>query len=77
VSEPSVDAAEAVDDGPATWRPGDPDRRTDADRRADRAGQQPGDLGIALTPSQIFGGFALLAAIVVLLRRRNHGDPKG
>jgi len=51
------------------WKPGDPDRR------ADRAGQEPGDLGLALTPSQIFGGFALLAAAVVLLRRRARSRP--
>ena len=53
------------------WEPGDPDRRRD------RAGQEPGDLGLALTPRQIFGGFALLAAIVLLLRRRGRPDSKG
>jgi hypothetical protein len=71
VSEPSVEARSAAEDVKSSWRPGDPDRR------ADRAGQEPGDLGIALTPSLIFGGFALLAAMVVLLRRRNRRDSKG
>jgi hypothetical protein len=28
------------------------------------------DLSVALTPRQILGGFALLAALVMLLRRR-------
>jgi len=33
-------------------------------------GVDPTDLSIALTPKQIIGGFALLAALVMLLRRR-------
>jgi MYXO-CTERM domain-containing protein len=33
-------------------------------------GVDPSDLSIALTPKQIIGGFALLAALVMLLRRR-------
>jgi len=43
----------------------------DPDRRADRAGQGPGELTVALSPRQIVGGFALLAALILLLRRRN------
>jgi hypothetical protein len=43
---------------------------SDPDRRDERAGQEPGDLTLALSPRQILGGFALLAAAVVLLRRR-------
>jgi hypothetical protein len=35
----------------------------------ERAGQEPGELVIALSPRQILGGFALLAALVLLLRR--------
>jgi hypothetical protein len=31
---------------------------------------EPTDLSIALTPRQILGGFALLATLVMLLRRR-------
>jgi hypothetical protein len=34
-------------------------------------GVDPSDLSIALTPKQIIGGFALLAALVMLLRRRD------
>lgn len=33
-------------------------------------GVEPTDLSIALTPRQIIGGFALLAGLVVVLRRR-------
>jgi hypothetical protein len=47
-----------------------PDTAADPNRRAERAGQEPGDLTLSLTPRQILGGFALLAAAVVLLRRR-------
>ncbi|HLX35689.1 MAG TPA: hypothetical protein VKR30_10670 [Candidatus Limnocylindrales bacterium] len=39
-----------------------------ARRRADAGSDL--ELGIALTPRQILGGFALLAALVLLLRRR-------
>ena len=41
-----------------------------ADKRDD-ASVDPTDLSIALTPKQIIGGFALLAALVMLLRRRD------
>ena len=34
-------------------------------------GVDPTDLSIALTPKQIISGFALLAALVMLLRRRD------
>ena len=64
-------AGAAAHPADGSWEPGDPDRRRD------RAGQEPGDLGLALTPRQIFGGFALLAAIVLLLRRRGRPDSKG
>jgi hypothetical protein len=46
---------------------------TDHDRRAERAGQDPGDVIPVLSTRQIVGGFALLAALVMLLRRRNRG----
>jgi hypothetical protein len=46
----------------------------DRDRRSERAAQDPGDLIPALSTRQIVGGFALLAALVMLLRRRNRGS---
>jgi hypothetical protein len=51
----------------------------DPNRFGDRAGQEPGDLTLSLTPRQILGGFALVAAAVVLLRRRGRTgrDSKG
>jgi hypothetical protein len=46
------------------------------DRRA--AGDGPdADLVLALSPRQILGGFALLAALVMLLRRRNRDRDPG
>jgi hypothetical protein len=55
------------------------DVASDPDRHDERAGQEPGDLTLALSPRQILGGFALLAAAVVLLRRRGRTgrDSKG
>jgi hypothetical protein len=41
-----------------------------ADRPDARQGPDP-DLVLAMSPRQILGGFALLAALVMLLRRRN------
>lgn len=38
--------------------------------------RDPGDLGPALTPGQIFGGFALLAALLLLLRRSLRRRPR-
>ena len=35
----------------------------------DRAGRDPGDLGSALSPRQIIGGFALLAGLILMIRR--------
>jgi hypothetical protein len=40
------------------------------DRAEDRAGQQPGELVLAMSPRQIIGGFALLAGLILMLRRR-------
>jgi len=37
----------------------------------------PADLTIAFTPKQILGGFALLAALVMLLRRNRDRDRAG
>lgn len=36
----------------------------------DRAGREPGELMVGLSPRQIIGGFALLAGLVIWLRRR-------
>ena len=41
----------------------------------DRAGREPGELVVALSPRQIIGGFALLAGLIIWLRRR--GRRKG
>jgi hypothetical protein len=35
-----------------------------------RAGREPGELVIAMSPRQILGGFALAAGLLLLLRRR-------
>ena len=40
-----------------------------------RAGREPGELVVALSPRQIIGGFALLAGLIIWLRRR--GRRKG
>ena len=39
--------------------------------RGDRAGGEPGELITGLSPRQIIGGFALLAGLIVMLRRRS------
>jgi hypothetical protein len=46
-----------------------------AARDVGRAGREPGELVMALSPRQIIGGFALLAGLILLLRRR--GRRKG
>ena len=43
---------------------------SDDDRTADRPGREPGDLLVAMSPRQIIGGFAVLAGLIVMLRRR-------
>jgi len=40
-----------------------------------RAGREPGELVAGLSPRQIIGGFALLAGLIIWLRRR--GRRKG
>jgi len=42
----------------------------DDDREMDRPGREPGELIVALSPRQIFGGFVLLAGAILVLRRR-------
>ena len=39
----------------------------------ERAGREPGELVVALSPRQIIGGFALLAGLIIWLRRRGRG----
>ena len=67
---PNADAstgdAQAAED--AAVEPG-PDRRPGSK-------VEPTDLTIALTPRQILGGFALLAALVMLLRRRGRDQDR-
>jgi hypothetical protein len=46
-----------------------------AENPDDRAGREPGELALALSPRQIIGGFALLAGLIIWLRRR--GRRKG
>jgi len=74
---PELEPASAQDAAPVPDDP--PGVGSDPDRHDERAGQDPGDLTLALSPRQILGGFALLAAAVVLLRRRGRTgrDPKG
>ena len=40
----------------------------------DRPGRDPGELVLAMSPRQIIGGFALLAGLILLLRRRRSKD---
>lgn len=51
----------------------------DPERFGDLPDREPGDLIPSLSPRQVLGGFVLLAAAVVVLRRlgRSRGDPKG
>ena len=60
--------AEAEADEAAAIENGEP--------RALSSGPNP-ELTVAFTPRQIIGGFALLAALLMLLRRRNRRDRVG
>ncbi len=42
----------------------------DNERAAARSGRESGDLLVAMSPRQIIGGFAVLAGLIVMLRRR-------
>jgi len=49
-----------------------------AEREAAAAGApDPSDLSVAFTPRQILGGFALLAGLVMLLRRKRRDPDRG
>jgi hypothetical protein len=50
-------------------------RNDAAEDPGERAGREPGELVVGLSPRQIMGGFALLAALIIWLRRR--GRRKG
>jgi hypothetical protein len=55
---------------------------TDADERTPRAADEPppSDYSVAVSPRQLAGGFAIIAAILVLLlrsRRRRGRKPDG
>ena len=68
-----------IDDAPPQDAPaGSPAAAGDSggpERRADRAGREPGELVVSLSPRQIIGGFALLAGLIIWLGRR--GRRKG
>jgi hypothetical protein len=51
----------------------------DPERFGDLPAPEPGDLTPSLSPRQVLGGFVLLAAAIVVLRRlgRSRGDSKG
>lgn len=59
-----------MNDTAASAAPAGPRPARDTDRAADRPGREPGELVVALSPRQIIGGFALLAGLIVMLRRR-------
>jgi hypothetical protein len=52
----------------AAEAPEAPDARS-RDRSDERAGREPGELVVAMSPRQIIGGFALLAGLILMLRR--------
>jgi len=69
-----------TDDPPADATPGKV--RTGAasaahDAAAHDQTPNPSDLSIAFTPRQILGGFALLAGLVMLLRRKRRDPDRG
>ncbi|TAK02636.1 MAG: hypothetical protein EPO36_01380 [Chloroflexota bacterium] len=57
----------------APREPDEPERPEDPGRLEDRAGREPGELVTGLSPRQIIGGFALLAGLIIWLRRRGRG----
>ena len=44
------------------------------DHDSERPGREPGDMIVALSPRQILGGFALIAGLILMLRRRGRGS---
>jgi hypothetical protein len=80
VPEPVADAADPVAPAQAPSAPepegsqgvtaAPPPSATERDPSDGRPGTQPGELVLALSPRQIVGGFALLAGLILLARRR-------
>ncbi len=78
-------AADAAPDVPGPDEPGALEPESDTPRTGepvaprpdhadDRAGREPGELVLAMSPRQIIGGFALLAGLILLIRRRRSKD---
>ncbi|MEO8207810.1 MAG: hypothetical protein ABI598_02150 [Chloroflexota bacterium] len=44
-----------------------------ASQSKEGAGRESGELNMVMSPRQIIGGFALMAALIVMLRRRLRG----
>ncbi|MEO5918575.1 MAG: hypothetical protein ABIQ17_03340 [Candidatus Limnocylindrales bacterium] len=44
-----------------------------SDEAADVSPREPAELIMAMSPRQILGGFALMAALILMLRRRMRG----
>ena len=82
MSEQSRDDRSGSGAGDADLEPGSD--REPADREAgselgdrESAGRDPGDLLVAMSPRQILGGFALLAGLLIMLKRRGRGRRSG
>ena len=71
MNDQSDDEGRRTEPGPESGAT--PEGEAAASRTDDRPGRQPGDLAVALSPQQILGGFALLAALILLLKRRGQG----
>ena len=70
-SEDSTSGVEAAnEEGPTSAGPADGAIDAGEDRAAARSGRESGDLLVAMSPRQIIGGFAVLAGLIVMLRRR-------
>ena len=68
-AEPEGDAV-GTDEAAAAGEPAAPR----PDHIDDRPGRDPGELVLSMSPRQIIGGFALLAGLILLLRRRRSKD---
>ncbi|HEV2005185.1 MAG TPA: hypothetical protein VGQ85_01105 [Candidatus Limnocylindrales bacterium] len=75
--ETTPEAATPPERGPGAEQP--PYPSWDPERFGDLPGREPGDLIPSLSPRQVLGGFVLLAAAVVVLRRlgRSRPDSRG
>ena len=58
------------EDAPGVLAPAEESNPAPRDRADERAGREPGELVVAMSPRQILGGFALLAGLILVLRRR-------